>query len=372
MKRAASFNPVYPFEEQTQPNTALPPFFSSDGLEEKPGGTLGLKITNPLGFDLDGNLKLKLGEGMRIDVNGALENAQTLTASKPLEINSNDELSLKMNTSSFFVNGSGELDIMHQQSLSAEAPLAIEQDKIVLKINPTLTVRNGQLQISFHASPPLNIVNQNLLQLDLEQKGLKVENSMLKLKLQSPLYFTPDNLVGLERFTMWTGNDTSNNAILDRGNNMNARLELILNKVGNLVMGMIRVNANGLGSVANVDCMIYFNSNGVFDATRSNLKSFGFKKNYSIDTNYTENLKMMPDSTFYPRHNASYDQNLRVYDRVLAPLNVVSMVNDFYTLKISYNQMQTGDNGYSLYFKWNARATTFNTTWTMFSYLAAQ
>lgn len=372
MKRAASFNPVYPFEEQTQPNTALPPFFSSDGLEEKPGGTLGLKITNPLGFDLDGNLKLKLGEGMRIDVNGALESAQSLTASDPLAI-TNDTLGLKMNTSSFFVNGSGELDIKHQQTLTAEQPLVIEDEKLKLKTNATLITNNsGQLQISLHGSAPINVTNQNVISLDIDTKGLRIQDGKLKLAVKAPLYLTPDNLLGFEPLTMWTGSDTSNNAILDRGSSKNARLDLILTKQGNMINGMIRVTAN-LGSIATVDCMIYFDRNGVFQAERSNLKEFGFKINNSISTGYNSNLAMMPNSTYYPRHTDGYEQNWRVYDRHMVPVQLRQInSNQFYLMQINYNQMSSSDQGYTLFFKWKPTTNTFQTGWTCFSYLAEQ
>nr|QYW15042.1 fiber protein [Bat mastadenovirus] len=373
MKRAASFNPVYPFDEQTQPSTALPPFFSSDGLEEQPGGKLALKITNPLGFDLDGHLKLKLGEGMRINVNGALEADQNLSAQDPLSLQ-NDQLSLKYNSSSMFVNGSGELDIMHQQTLTAEAPLAIEEDKIKLKLTAPLIVKNGNLFLNLHATAPINL-NQNVLQLDVEEKGLKIENSKLKLKLQTPLYFTPDNLVGIERLTMWTGTGNDNNIILNRGGtSKNGRVDLVLSKMGDLVHGMVRMTAN-LTSTVDCECMLYFNPDTAeYNVARSDLKeNFGFKIGDQMSTIYNKNLGMVPNILFYPRHTASSEDNWRVYDRHMVGTQLKLIhTNPFILMQIVYNQMPTNDMGFSLYFKWKPTSNTLQTGWTFFSYVAQQ
>lgn len=391
MKRAASFNPVYPFEEQTQPNTALPPFFSSDGLEEKPGGTLGLKITNPLGFDLDGNLKLKLGDGMRIDVNGALENAQTLTANNPLEIR-NDTLSLKMNSSSMFVNGSGELDIIHQQTLTAEAPIAIEEEKIKLKTDATLaTNSSGQLHLNLHASAPISIQNQNVIQLNSDSNGLKVENNQLKLNIaSSSLFFNPLNELTVRYDTLWTGAGVEANASLKSDSN-NAHVDLILAKNGPMVHGMIRITP--LGSPVNgniteqiIDCYLSFNNRGVLQTGNSSLKSLWYKNGLQNTDADQNNVHLMPNTTYYPRHGRWDDNynNYRVYERLLvanrpnrreaasAGINFILQIQ----YNAFYNNADTSD-GFSLLFTFanfdsSANYNGLCTSWAHFNYLTQQ
>lgn len=385
MKRTASFNPVYPFEEQTQPNTALPPFFSSDGLEEKPGGTLGLKITNPLGFDLDGNLKLKLGDGMRIDVNGALETDQSLTATNPLEI-TNDTLSLKMNSSSLFVNGSGELDMIHQQTLSAEQPLVIEDEKIKLKTNATLTTNNtGQLQINLHGSAPINVTNQNMISLDIDTKGLRIQDGKLKLAVQSPLYMTPDNFLTMETLTMWTGAGEEPNAQMN-ANQLNARVDLVLTKIGAMVQGMMRVTAtgapllelDGYATPTDVSCSLFFDDQGVLNTTTSNLKgSFGFKVGSQVSTGYNQNLGFMPNILYYPKHASNLaNSNLRVYDKFLIGNHPRDWQNKLLVFRMEYNGFPSNSyTGFSIRFNWSKFESDFKglkTGWAKFSYLAQQ
>ncbi|AMB43135.1 fiber [Bat mastadenovirus WIV11] len=390
MKRAASFNPVYPFEEQTQPNTALPPFFSSDGLEEKPGGTLGLKITNPLGFDLDGNLKLKLGDGMRIDVNGALENTQTLTADNPLEISNHDVISLKYNSSSVFVNGSGELDIIHQQTLTAENPIAIEDERIKLKTDATLSTNSsGQLHLNLHASAPIVLQNQNVIQLNTDTNGLKIENNLLKLNIAgSTLFFNQLHELEVSYDVLWTGAGVEANAAI-KSDSPNAHIDLVLAKVGPMVHGKIKVTPLG-GPInanitqANLECYLKFNNNGVLQGGSSSLKSLYYKNGVHNAEANVDNVRFMPSVAFYPRYNKSQNSdNQRVYDRILVAnrpqRNDAATANINFVMQIQYNAFYSTPpaSDYSILFTFSNFDSSENYTglwtgWGNFSYLTQQ
>lgn len=393
MKRAANFNPVYPFEEQTQPNTALPPFFSSDGLEEQPGGKLALKITNPLGFDLDGRLKLKLGDGFRLDVNGALENTQTLEAQAPLQLQ-DEQLSLKFNSSSLFVNGSNELDVKHQQAVTVQPPLKMENDQISLMTNNTLAVENNQLKISLHSAAPITISGGNYIQFQIENKGLKIEQQKLKLNINlDNLFFNEENKLDVRYDTLWTGVITINNAYLIEGtgslpSSANAHVDLVLTKTGPMVHGLFRVSASSSSlenkQTGTVHFNLYFDNLGNLRSSTSSLKTLYYKdgvQDVTIPAN-SKNLHMMPNVVYYPRHQTTgVYSDYRVYERMLLANNPPSLggtagIN--YVVQMQYNAFPnyntTSDNGYSIIITIdNFRSDNFKglkTGWLRFSYLS--
>uniref|UniRef100_A0AAU6S548 Adenovirus fiber protein n=1 Tax=Rhinolophus ferrumequinum adenovirus TaxID=3140013 RepID=A0AAU6S548_9ADEN len=345
MKRAASFNPVYPFDEQVPPTTTLPPFFSSDGLEEQPGGVLGLKITNPLGFDTDGRLKLKLSDDFSVDVNGALQTSLSLSASAPLELQDNT-ISLKYGDD-IYVDGDGKLQIAKQQSLTAQEPLTIENDTLSLQTGAGLTTREGQL----------------------------------KLAIDQSLYFTNNNNLAVSHYTMWTGTSNEPNVRIrsPTGEN-NAIVNLILNKCGNVVNGMVRISGVKpplleVDSVsAPVVLTLQFFEDGIFNAGISELKGpFGFKVGNEVVNNASFNpILMMPNAHFYPRHSGTLASDLRVYDAQKVIVDPERDTGWQFYYRVEYN-VDVPVNGFSIKFTWfkfdNLTAIGLKSSWCYFSYL---
>lgn len=346
MKRAANFNPVYPYGEQALPSTALPPFFSSDGLEEKPGGVLGLKITNPLGFDLDGNLKVKLGDGFSVDVNGALQTSQSITVSSPLAME-NDNISLKYGDT-LYVDGDNKLQAAKQkpeQTITALAPLQLSNtDQMSLQTGKGLTTQSGQLTLAIDQS----------------------------------LYFTNSNLA-LKNYTLWTGVETIANAHIN-SSSLNARVDLVLSKNGDVVHGMVR--ATGLGAPlltlnpnnqpTDVSCVVYFNEDGTLNVARSSINKLDFKTNSQAQVNY-DPIVMMPNAFYYPRHARNAENsNLRVYEKMPVGMDAYDWPNKFYLLRIKYNAEVENTQDFSIIFNWSRFETAvpkLKTAWGHFSYL---
>lgn len=348
MKRAANFNPVYPYEEQTNPNTALPPFFSSDGLEEQPGGKLALKITNPLGFDLDGHLKLKLGSGLRISDGNLEAEAQEVETQDPLQ-KQGSMITLATDSSLQVKNGRLAVNFPPKTTMTAQDPLAITDDLIRLRIG------NG-LSIS-----------------DLKQLQVAIDPSL----------FFSNGILTVPHMTMWTGTSFTPNANFRSTNGQNnAQVDLILNKSGNLVNGMVRITGTGRpiievnGNSPPIVLTLQFLEDGTFNQALSELKGpFGFRVGNEVSNDVGYNpLLMMPSAHFYPRHPATpvNKNQLRVFDcdKVVVDPDLNTGWTFYYRVEYNVDVPATGFSIRITWFKFNNPADIgLKSSWCYFSYL---
>ncbi len=78
---SSSFNPVYPYEDESTTHPFINPgFISPDGFAQSPDGVLTLKCISPLNTT-GGSLQLKVGGGLKVDsTDGSLEENINTTA----------------------------------------------------------------------------------------------------------------------------------------------------------------------------------------------------------------------------------------------------------------------------------------------------
>lgn len=220
MKRSvpSEFDPVYPYGRKK--SSSLPPFYSFNGLEEKPIGVLSVKLSNPIDFNQSGALTLKLGGGVRINDDGELESDSTpSTAEYPLEYS---------NGSFKILTGAGLQVLNNLLTLKPQSPLTITADE----------------SLGINISPPLSL-NENSLALNVGS-GLGVVNETLNIRTSSPIVIS-NNTLSLKygRGLYWN----SSTATMD----VNIRAPFTYNTGENASIGIaigngLALSGNNLGS----------------------------------------------------------------------------------------------------------------------------
>lgn len=165
----SAINPVYPYDLPRSYNL-MPPFYSSDGFEEKPTATLALSCRNPISTET-GKLGLKFGLGLSLNTDGELEagNGATLTQ-YPLK------------------NDNGRIHLLYAN------PFTVATDSLALKVGSGLDIdQNGDLintnPVPYTYSPPLQSSNTTV-SLDTQAPFI-VNNDKLALNLASSFAIDP-------------------------------------------------------------------------------------------------------------------------------------------------------------------------------------
>ncbi len=179
------FDPVYPYDADNAPTVPFinPPFVSSDGFQEKPLGVLSLRLADPV-TTKNGEITLKLGDGVDLDDSGKLISNTATKAAAPLSF-SNNTISLNMDTPLY--NNNGKL------GMKVTAPLKI-LDTDLLK---TLVVAYGQglgtntngalvAQLAY----PLVFNTASKIALNLGNGPLKVDANRLNINCKRGIYVT--------------------------------------------------------------------------------------------------------------------------------------------------------------------------------------
>lgn len=217
MKRSipSDFDPVYPYGDK-RPFNIMPPFYSQDGFQEAPTATLSLKIDNPLTFNSDGDLTVKVGGGVTINQNGQLETTNATTAVNPPLEYANGAISLN--------TGEGlTLDSTQRLTTLAAAPLISTSAGIGLNAGDGLEVKDDKLKVkggqgiavgvdgvevtaasyfsfpnntlSLILNPPFTLDSGGQLALTLGN-GLQLTNDQLSVKT-SPVFTFSDGAMSL-------------------------------------------------------------------------------------------------------------------------------------------------------------------------------
>lgn len=183
-------DPVYPFGSQHV--VPMPPFMEPGNGLEVNGLKLGVNIADPITPNFTGALTLKLGAGLSLNANGALTSNSFAKTQPPLSINSSDELILNIGTG-LQVSSSGELEAVGGlTSLSATAPLQLNNDVISLLYSGGLKRTGNSLELNIEA--PFQISN-GMLSIKLGN-GLILQGGLLTPNVAAPLIVS-NNALGL-------------------------------------------------------------------------------------------------------------------------------------------------------------------------------
>ncbi|AAS10456.1 fiber [Simian adenovirus 24] len=170
------FDPVYPYDADNAPTVPFinPPFVSSDGFQEKPLGVLSLRLADPV-TTKNGEITLKLGEGVDLDSSGKLISNTATKAAAPLSF-SNNTISLNMDTPLYTKDG--------KLSLQVSPPLNILKSTIL----NTLAVAygsglglSGGTALAVQLASPLTFDEKGNIKINLASGPLTVDASRLSI-----------------------------------------------------------------------------------------------------------------------------------------------------------------------------------------------
>lgn len=211
MKRSAGINPVYPYEEKK--SNLMPPFFDPQGLSAESGGkVLSLKVQDPFTFENQGNLALKLGDGLHVDENGNLVTGEDFTGANVIQPLHREGARLSLSYGAGLQSQEGALTVHHKGPLKIDgdgaltvgllSPLKVYNGSVFLAVStpleltdvgtlglnvgPGLDVRGNRLETSpIFGKGPISVIDREI---DLQVgSGLEVRQSQLHLKTAPPL-----------------------------------------------------------------------------------------------------------------------------------------------------------------------------------------
>ena len=176
MKRSlpADFDPVYPYLQP--PLNIMPPFYSEQGFVQAPTSVLSLKTSPPFTYDKNGSLVLKLGGGLVVNQDGALQAASSVASVRPPLLNSSGTIILQ--SSDGLTVEDGKLKV------ALQAPLKFYDGALALPLSePFVTSPNGD--VSLNVGKGLQI-NNSALSLAVGH-GFSTQSNVLELLTTSPL-----------------------------------------------------------------------------------------------------------------------------------------------------------------------------------------
>lgn len=190
-------NPVYPYDAVSNTPALMPPFYNSSDFTGTIGGSLSLKVMDPLQRTVNG-LGLKLGSGLAIDTDGRLSaSASDFIHPTPPLFNENGNFFLKYSSPLSVTGDSLSLTVGQGLEISddklaisyvTEYPLTIERNTIKLKYGTGLQLQNNTLEvIPYSVTSPLTYNSANNTLALSFSSPLLVENNSLTMKFQAPL-----------------------------------------------------------------------------------------------------------------------------------------------------------------------------------------
>ncbi|AUG71860.1 long fiber [Rhesus adenovirus 65] len=361
-------------------------------------GTLALQLTPPLTTN-DSGLTISTADPVTVS-NGNLG----LRISRPLVVQ-NNSLSLALTPPLRLFNSEPVLGlgftfpitvVDNLLSLNIGNGLTLLYNKLTANLGRDLQFQNGAIAVSLTTEPPLQYTTKLQLnvgaglryngasrKLDVDinqQKGLTWENNAVVPKLGQGLYFDPQGNIAMSPTnvkpdTLWTTADPSPNCSVYT--DLDAKLWLSLVKCGGMVQGSIALQAQKgtLMSVTepSVTIILHFNDNGVRinyptldnQGTLGRDSTWGYRQGQSANTNVTNAVEFMPNSSRYPRGRGEQAQNQTVGYTCLQ--GNLSMPIFF---QVQYNYVTTG---YSFKFTWQAvQRQKFDIPCCSFSYITEE
>lgn len=346
MKRSlpADFNPVYPYDAK-KPNIT-PPFFDPNGLGEN-DGNLSINVQEPIEINQNGQISLKIGNNLNIDISGQLEANLNLTSTPPIVYNPN--------TKTLSLNFGAGLQVISNSLLRVR----------ILSGNPLQFDNAGNIYVRLGAG--MAIDNQAKLTLEMGDgmHFVGAKNSITP-NLGSSLFFNNHKIESLNGMTLWTGNNPSLNAGITVTDG--CTLQLSLTYLNGIVLGNVSIRGYVGDDLTISDTgvaktlSLIFDDSGRLNKTTSNLKGdFGFKEGNEINPTSTLNpLYLMPSKNIYPP--ASGPDNLIITD-VMYNKTVKGK------LEISFNMLSEG---FSIIFAWSTDSENdvlFSTSTSTFTYV---
>ncbi|AAL35536.1 pIV [Simian adenovirus 25] len=399
------FDPVYPYDADNAPTVPFinPPFVSSDGFQEKPLGVLSLRLADPV-TTKNGEITLKLGEGVDLDSSGKLISNTATKAAAPLSF-SNNTISLNMDHPFYTKDGKLSLQvspplnilrtsILNTLALGFGSGLGLRGSALAVQLVSPLTFdTDGNIKLTLDRG--LHVTTGDAIESNISwAKGLKFEDGAIatnignglefgssstetgvddaypiQVKLGSGLSFDSTGAIMAgnkedDKLTLWTTPDPSPNCQILAEND--AKLTLCLTKCGSQILATVSVlvvgsgNLNPItGTVSSAQVFLRFDANGVLLTEHSTLKKYwGYRQGDSIDgTPYTNAVGFMPNLKAYPKSQSSTTKN-----NIVGQVYMNGDVSKPMLLTITLNGTDDSNSTYSM---------SFSYTWTNGSYVGA-
>lgn len=397
--RSASFDAVYPFDQEAGPlkNGALnvtpqaPP-------QTPPSNTL-LNPVYPFGYQeslindgklvVTGNVTslVQTGQGLQFNDKGQLSVspniAEALRTSAPVT-NSSGTLGLNVGTGLKVQGGNLTIASAAAGLIPVSAPVTHSADSIGLNVGAGLEVTGGQLVATYTQIPTAAPLTNSQGTLGLEVgNGLQVSANALAVNAAAPLSVTGGSLtlslgneltvanqaLGLKRYCFaWTGTN-QDSSFSFHGKNM--KIFLALERVGELVYGTFAAYSSvnlSKGDMFNIN--VWFNSNGTVNSQGTYRGPFGPRASETTASSTpSPNQKgLVPSSAYSSLPNAT---------ALTVGVNTTNLYGSGLTygkLFIFYNRSNPSNTAGGLTFRYvltDVEATQFSPDLVNFCYLGA-